>query len=53
MRFVNKDNVYLKISFDVFGDQRPFSDHEPTKSASPRPDLLEFAAGSDVSKHEI
>ncbi len=31
------------------GRQWPFSSHKPAKSASPRPDLLEFAAGSDVS----
>ncbi len=53
-------SIYLKICFNVFGDvsehQRPFSTHKPDESASPWPDLLEFAAGSDVSivlKHEI
>ncbi len=60
--FFYKYNVYLKIRFDVFGDvsfrvsaaiQRSRTCGE---SASPQPDILEFAADSDVSvvvKHKI
>ncbi len=54
MWLVNIDNVYLKICFDVLGDVS--SRTSVAESASPRPDLLEFTAGSDVSivvKHEI
>ncbi len=58
MQFVNKDEVYFKICFEVFGDGRSISSEliTPTESAWRRPDLLEFTAGSDVSivvKHEI
>ncbi len=55
MRFVNKDNVYLKIYFDIFGDVSSRASAavqmlmNPLRAASPQPDFLEFAAGSDVS----
>ncbi len=62
MQFVNKDNVYLKICFEVFRDvisrvlEGVSTLINPPRSASPQPDLLEFTAGFDVSivfKHEI
>ncbi len=60
MRFVIKDYVYLKFALMFSemwtpGRQHLFSAHKPAESASPQPDLLEFASGSDVFivvKHE-
>ncbi len=48
MWFGNKDNVYLKICFNVFGDVSTRmsalinSAHKPEENTSPRPDLLKF-----------
>ncbi len=61
MRFVNEDNIYLKTCFKVFGDVSSRASvaaalMNTPRASSPPPDLLEFAAGSDVSivvKHEI
>ncbi len=58
MRFVNKDKVYLKICFNAFGDRISSGSAliTPAESASSRPDLLEFTAGSNVYivvKHKI
>ncbi len=62
MRFVNKDKVYLKVCFNVFGDRISSVSAGSSalitraEGASPWPDLLEFTAGSNVYivfKHDI
>ncbi len=47
MQFVNKN---VKVCWNVFGDVNSrASVPKPAESASPRPDLLDFTADSDVS----
>ncbi len=54
MRFVNKDNVYMTICFDVFGDvssraTATIQHSSPRRERLTTADFLEFTAGSEVS----